>query len=142
MLDSAIIYTLYQIKILQNSLGSIWTPGWALVEKNYVGYLPVKLIFIKFLMSGFYNYNSRNFNREGTVFSLNDFKLTAVGILEKNNPRTLSTFCISLTVDYFSKIARALTEFMEYMFSRCLRAVRIYCTCQLALPEDQTNILR
>ena len=34
MLDSAIIYTLYQIKILQNSLGSIWTPGWALAEKK------------------------------------------------------------------------------------------------------------
>ena len=32
MLDSAIIYTLYQIKILQNSLGSIWTPGLALAE--------------------------------------------------------------------------------------------------------------
>ena len=26
---------------MQNSLGSIWTPGWALAEKNYVGLLPV-----------------------------------------------------------------------------------------------------
>ena len=31
-LYAAIICTVYQIKILRLSLGSIWTPGWALAE--------------------------------------------------------------------------------------------------------------